>query len=106
MTKAEKYPHSVEAQLQSEAQRIVRSVWTMYAYHLPDGYNLEVQINPDIYNVLNDRQKKYFYNLFGGVWNIITPNGCIGVWLRVPFEYIHCFHYHTPLRVHPVRVYN
>lgn len=105
MTKAEKYPDSVEAILQREAKMLVRSVWEIYSYHVPTGYNIDVPINPEIYNMLNNQQKRYFYMLFGGVWNIIMPHERPGVWLCVPREYIQCFHYHTPLRVHPTRVY-
>lgn len=105
MTKAEKYPNSVEAELQREAKRIVVSVWNMCLNRNCHDYNLEVQIMPGIYNALNTRQKNYFYNLFGGVWNIIMPNDRLGVWLSVPREYIHCFHYRTPQRVRPIRVY-
>lgn len=105
MTKAEKYPFSVEAQLQSEAQRLIKSVWRICMDGKYDSYDIEVQIMPELYNSLNTCQKKYFYHLLGGVWNIIMPNDRLGVWLCVPREYIHCFHYRAPLRVHPVRVY-
>lgn len=104
MTLVEKYPYSVEAILQREAQGLVQAVWHLHDNGFCDGYNYEVLIKAEVYNALNTDQKKYFYKLFGGVWNIIMPNDKPGIWLCVPREYIYSFHYHAPLRVHPVRI--
>jgi hypothetical protein len=73
MTKAEKYPYSVEALLQREAQSIVRAVWHNYNLSYCDDYTLEVRIRPELWNELNTRQKRYFCSLLGGVWKIIMP---------------------------------
>lgn len=105
MTKVEKYPHSVEAILQREAKNLVAAVWTLHARADIDDYSYKVQINTDLWEMLSDHQRDYFTSLFGGAWLIKPVTGRLGIWLCVRREAIYGFHYHAPLRVHPVRVY-
>lgn len=105
MTKAEKYPHSVEAMLQREAKNLVEAVWSMHAHAVIGDYIYRVQINTDLWEMLSDSQRDYFASLFGGAWLIKTVTGRLGMWLCVRRVDIYHFHYHAPLRVHPHRAY-
>lgn len=105
MTFVEKYPHSVEAILQTEAKNIVNRVHALYHLDPYTQVSVKVMINPELWNHLNAKQKDYFTSLFGGTFYITELKDRDGFWLCVSCFDILSFHYHAPLRVHPIRVY-
>lgn len=104
MTFVEKYPFSWQSVLQNEAQEIVGLVRHHY-YEAPiDEYSIKVKIKPEVWNCLNTQQQDYFTSLFGGIYCITKLKDRDGIWLCVHRSDILGFHYHAPLRVHPVRI--
>lgn len=105
MTFVEKHPYSWQSILQTEAQEMVALIHTYY-YNAPaTEETIKVKIKPEVWNCLNTFQQDYFASLFGGIYYITKLKDRDGYWLCVRRVDIYGFHYHTPLRVHPHRLY-